>query len=261
MAIVKIVPMPGPSGEDGTDGGTGTNPKIWNAPNNVEYSIHQKNGGIQVETSGSSTLTDEVSSLANYSNQTSINLVVGETTNQLLSSIASGETNLRVILISDGINFTKNLRNPVLQGGGPVVGTYIWNFTCDLNLILSENTGYGLTIEYGGSPVLWWNADDLGIAQNLNDFRGAKIDYHAYVTDAGTMIGTIYIAHDTSDFYITHIETSSGGSDLGTVNLWYRKTNTYEDGRKIYLYRTDGEAVIHKIQWTAQVYYASELWD
>jgi hypothetical protein len=56
---------------------------------------------------------------------------------------------------------------------------------------------------------------------------------------------------------VTHMETASGGNDVGTALFWNRSGSETE----LYLYRTDGETVLHKIQWTAQMYYATEVYD
>jgi hypothetical protein len=118
-----------------------------------------------------------------------------------------------------------------------------------------------LSIEYGGAPILWWDADNenpTGEVFSNSDFRGAKIEYHAYIADGGTVIGTIYIANDSDDNNVTHIETSSGGSDAVSATFWDRSSG---NERELSLYRIDGEDELHKIQWTAQMYYATEFYD
>lgn len=105
-------------------------------------------------------------------------------------------------------------------------------------------------------PVKWWDAADL--PNGDTNFRGAIIDYHAYSTDCGTMIGTIKIANDSGDNTVTHSEVASGASDTAHIKFWGR---TGGEGQ-LYFYRTDGEDDLNvKIQWTAKVFYGPEFWD
>jgi hypothetical protein len=62
----------------------------------------------------------------------------------------------------------------------------------------------------------------------------------------------------SDDNNVTHIETSSGGSDVGTAVFWDRSSG---NETQLSLYRIDGESVIHKIQWTAQMYYSTEVYN
>ena len=106
----------------------------------------------------------------------------------------------------------------------------------------------------GGAPVIWWDKDDL--PGGSSDFRGAVIDYHAYIPGEGTIIGTIHIVDDSGDENITHTEVASGNSDLEYVDLWL-VTNEGE----IKFRRTDGDSSSLRIQWTAKVFYGSEYYD
>jgi hypothetical protein len=106
----------------------------------------------------------------------------------------------------------------------------------------------------GGAPVIWWDKDDL--PGGSSDFRGAVIDYHAYIPGEGTIIGTIHIVDDSGDENITHTEVASGNSDLEYCDLWL-VTNEGE----IKFRRTDGDSSSLRIQWTAKVFYGSEYYD
>jgi hypothetical protein len=106
----------------------------------------------------------------------------------------------------------------------------------------------------GGAPVIWWDKDDL--PGGSGDFRGAVIDYHAYIPGEGTIIGTIHIVDDSGDENITHTEVASGNSDLEYCDLWL-VTNEGE----IKFRRTDGDSSSLRIQWTAKVFYGSEYYD
>jgi hypothetical protein len=184
----------------------------------------------------------------------SVTLLVDQTANDLLATNPSW----REITINDDNDTIRVLRNPSSQG--PTEGGFLWSFGCDGTLVLDTGTAYTVNGSYGGAPILWWDADNenpTGEEFSNSNFRGAKIEYHAYVSDGGTVIGTIYIANDSGDEFVTHIETASGGNDVGTALFW----NRYGNERELYLYRTDGESVLHKIQWTAQMYYATEVYD
>jgi hypothetical protein len=240
-----------------TIGDINSAPKTYTANNDATYGTYQANGFTEVTSNASSTTTDEVGSAADYFNtgQIEVFISLNNTTDALLTSIQNGSVYVRKITITNNLT-DYFLTNPVrLSDDGTNAR---WRFDCSPELSIANNTGYGLSIEHGGSPIVWWDSETLGLSSS-SDFRGAKIDYHAYIDDAGTVIGTIYLASDSGDMNVTHIETSSGGSDTGTAVFWRRGTIWSDEG-KLFLYRTDGESQLHKIQWTAQVYYATEYY-
>jgi hypothetical protein len=105
----------------------------------------------------------------------------------------------------------------------------------------------------GGAPVVWWDKADLpGGSAN---FRGAVIDYHAYTGEA-TIIGTIHIVDDDGEENITHTEVSSGSTDSENDDLWLVQNEGTISYRRI-----DGEDKTLKVQWTARIFYGSELYD
>ena len=120
---------------------------------------------------------------------------------------------------------------------------------------VSYNQGDPIYFRYnsGGAPVVWWNKNELPAGGS--DFRGAVIDYHAW-TGSGTWIGTIHIVDDDGEENITHTEVSSGSTDAENDDLWL----VQNEGTISYR-RTDGDAKTAKIQWTAKVFYGSELYD
>lgn len=228
--------------------------QTYTANNEARYGTYQASGFIEVTPAPSATLNGDIYTLGGASNVDFVNFSIGAAQHNILN----GDSYIRRITINDESGTVRFLRNPGYVG--TTEGGYEWSFECDLTLSLLDATTYTLSIEYGGAPVIWWDADEYN---NTNEefvnsnFRGAKIEYHAHVRDAGTVIGTIYIASDSGDNNVTHIETSSGGNDTGTAIFWDRSGNE----RELYLYRTDGEAELHKIQWTAQMYYSTEFYD
>lgn len=263
MTLVKIVPMPGSQGVTGPQGPAGTNggayaPQTWTAPNDAAYSIHQAHGGVEVSTTGSETYV--------YSNAFCIGTIGGgvgyfyiEDGQPLDAMIAAtdGSHWNRKFYIEDSNGVQANIVNANRNGANEFA------FYFDYPIALQQESTYTIVWEYGGQPAVWWTADSLGIIPEGEEwkFRGAKIDYHAYSTDSGTMIGTIYIAHDSGDHGTSHIEVTSGGTDISTIILWKRDSSNYHNERNLYAYRLDGEASTTKIHWTAQVYYGTEYYD
>jgi hypothetical protein len=106
----------------------------------------------------------------------------------------------------------------------------------------------------GGDSVVWWSSAEL--PGGSNNFRGAIIDYHAYISGEGTVIGTIHIVDDDGDEHITHTELTSGSSDLENSDLWY----VTQEGQIRYR-RIDGESSNMRVQWTARVFYGSDYFN
>jgi hypothetical protein len=229
-------------------------PKEYTANNDARYGTYQASGFVEVTSNAATNFTAQVYSPDFTANSVSVTILVDQTANDLFATNPSW----REITINDDNDTTRVLRNPSSQG--PTEGGFLWSFGCDGTLVLDTGTAYTVSGSYGGAPILWWDADNenpTGEEFSNSNFRGAKIEYHAYVSDGGTVIGTIYIADDSNDRNVTHIETASGGNDSGTAIFWNRSGSETE----LYLYRTDGEGILHKIQWTAQMYYATEVYD
>lgn len=275
MPTVKIVPFPGsigPAGPQGPRGyqgetgltgpmgpaGEGVGTQTWTATNDSLYEIHQVHGGVEVETNAASFASETITIVGgDHVNVTTITISVSPELDTIIGNIHNGSEYFRYLTIDLNAG-TKSFAIAYNSGEGQ------WTLdSLDGNVTAFDGNTHSLNLAYGAPPVVWWNADDLGIMPEGEEwkFRGAKIEYHAYSTDSGTLIGTIYIAHDSGDSNVTHIETGSGGNDLGNVVLWKRNPSTYENERKLYVYRTDEESSITKIHWTAQVYYSPEYYD
>ena len=234
------------------EGGGGSTTKTWTYPNDATYNIYQVHGGVEVILDGPSYhYYDQAYVTQTYAQQTYIELNVDTNTEAQLFPLFGGSQYLRVMrIIIDG--------NPYRVTSFSPVSERLWGFAVEGPANLYPETAYAIEFYYGGAPVVWWNADDI---VDLVNFRGAKIEYHCYSQDAGNMIGTIYIAHDSGDHNVTHIEVSSGANDLGNVVLWKRDQSAYANERKLYAYRTDNEGDTLRIHWTAQVYTGPELYD
>ncbi len=121
--------------------------------------------------------------------------------------------------------------------------------------LVTYNQGDTIYFRYktGGAPVVWWDKNEL--PGGGSNFRGAVIDYHAY-TGESTIIGTIHIVDDDGEENITHTEVTSGSTDGENDDLWL----VTQEGQIQYR-RIDGEGKTLKVQWSAKVFYGSELYD
>lgn len=124
-----------------------------------------------------------------------------------------------------------------------------------VSIPVTYNQGDTVYFRYktGGAPVVWWDKNEL--PGGSGNFRGAVIDYHAFTGD-GTTIGTIHIVDDDGEENITHTEVSSGGTDSENDDLWV----VLNEGTISYR-RIDGAGRTARIQWTAKVFYGSDLYD
>jgi hypothetical protein len=139
-------------------------------------------------------------------------------------------------------------------GYNPDAGTIQIVFNDGATLAFDENDTVYYRILSGGDPVVWWDKDDL--PSGGSNFRGAVIDYHAYIQGRGTIVGTIHIVDDSGDDNITHTEVSSGTGDLEYCDLWYVTSEGEIKYRQL-----DGDDRTLKVQWTAKVFYGSEYYD
>jgi hypothetical protein len=136
--------------------------------------------------------------------------------------------------------------NIILYSFNPDAGSVPVNY--------NEGDAFTVTKFVGGEPVTWWNKSEL--PGGSSDFRGAVIDYHAFISGRGTIVGTIHIVDDDGEENITHTEVSSGSSSLEYSDLWL----VTDEGRIRYR-QLDGDNRTLKVQWTAKVFYGSEYYD
>jgi hypothetical protein len=275
MPTIKIVPMPGvlgpqgPRGLQGIQGETGltgpigpagpageeSGPKTWTAPNDADYAIYQAHGGVEVSTDAAAEFYELVTVTNDQTNSSTLEVTVSNELDLLFTNIQ----NLPDSFFFRGLEVNIGGNNRVFTiGYQNGANTWVLYAQGELINVFQGNT-LDLYVAYGGAPIKWWDADNLGFMPEGEEwkFRGAKVDYHAYSTDSGSLVGTIYIASDSGNNNVTHIETGSGSNDLGTVHLWNRHGNE----RQLYVYRKDNESSTTRIQWTAQVYYGTEIWD
>jgi Major tropism determinant N-terminal domain len=215
--------------------------------------IEEVAGYKQVEVTAKSTVNLTGTASRNSNGQAIIWIDTATTTiDEILSdTTAAGITN------NSTVQFSVDNTNWYVNDGGTFFAEAERGYGINLNgATLTYNQGDTIYFRYqtGGAPQVWWDSDDL--PSGRSGFRGAVIDYHAYIPGEGTIVGTIYTVDDDGDRHITHTEVSSGSSDLENADLW----NQVGEGEIRYR-RIDGESSTLKIQWTAKVFYGSEYYD
>lgn len=125
----------------------------------------------------------------------------------------------------------------------------------EIDTAVTYAQGDTIYFRYSIEPVsaVWWDKNELPGGGTY--FRGAVIDYHAYTTD-GTIVGTIHIVDDDGEENVTHTEVASGGSSVEWDDLWFVQNEGTISYRRI-----DGAGRTLKVQWTAKVFYGSEIYD
>jgi len=188
---------------------------------------------------------------ATYTNVNAYELRVKKTTeiNAFISPYYNTPTTATWYISFDNVTFRPATLNG--DGGNNWMFYYV---NANNPTIQVEDAPFYIRRDVGGDPVAWWDAADL--PRGSSNFRGAIIKYHAYISDSGTMIGTIHIAKDSGDYNVAHTEVLSGGSDGENVVLWYQ-----DDENQLKYQRIDGENSTVKVQWSATVFYGSEYWD
>jgi len=137
------------------------------------------------------------------------------------------------------------------SGESPVIATWT-NPNDNVWRIETYNGGASVTYDGGDYDAKWF--DIANHSSGDSNFRGAIIQYHAYVQNEGIIIGTIHLGNDYTQDRATHTEHMSGSDDLQYVTLW--ECNG-ERGR-LYFKMTNGNTEDVMIQWTATVFYGQE---
>jgi hypothetical protein len=71
-----------------------------------------------------------------------------------------------------------------------------WTFNNQPWEIKQYNGSFSGSYAYGNDPLLWWDAANIPGLADVNHFRGAVIEFHAYV-NGKTVIGTVWISSDS----------------------------------------------------------------
>jgi hypothetical protein len=141
------------------------------------------------------------------------------------------------------------------MGGEPIVEPTVitWTNPND-NVWRIEDYNGGAAVSYNGSnyDAKWFDINNH--TSGSSSFRGAIIQYHAFIQNQGIIIGTIHLANDYTQQQATHTEHLSGNSDLQFVTLW----DCNNERGQLYFKMTNGYSRDVMIQWTAKVFYGSE---
>lgn len=166
------------------------------------------------------------------------------TTDQTLGGSGPSITGVGAITFADGsTQTTAAVNNPPILWTNP--NNNVWR-------IEEYNDGAAVTFD-GNEGQIWFDAANS--ASGRSNFRGAIIQYHAYLDNAGTIVGTIHMSNDNNPGYnVTHTEHMSGNSNAAFVTLW----NAYNNDGRLYFKRTDNSSDTLMIQWTAKIFYGSE---
>jgi hypothetical protein len=237
----------------------GTRQTTAYVPTNVKLTatgnrrIEEVAGYKQVEVTAKSTVNLTGTASRNSEGQAIIWIDINTTTiDEILSdTTAAGITN------NSTVQFSVDNTNWYVNDGGTSFTSSERGYGINLNgatLTYSQGDTIYFRYQTGGAPQVWWDVDDL--PSGSSNFRGAVIDYHAYIPGEGTIVGTIHTVDDDGDRHLTHTEVSSGSSDLENADLW----NQAGEG-EIRYGRIDGESSTLKIQWTAKVFYGSEYYN
>jgi len=153
----------------------------------------------------------------------------------------------------DGIGVTGGLYGGDVPAPSPIIAT--WKAPSN-NTWRIETYNGGAAVSYNGSDydAKWF--DVANSPSGNNDFRGAVIEYHAFIPNRGTIIGTIHLSNDETMQEATHTEHMSGDNQIQFMSLW---TCNNEYGQ-LYFKRTDGSSESLMIQWTAKIFYGNDYW-
>lgn len=115
----------------------------------------------------------------------------------------------------------------------------------------SFTTATTFTITWGSAgtgPVTWYRLADADVG--TGQFRGATVNYHAYVDNYGTVMGQLLLAYDGA-LTVTHSEAKSAGATLNGFNFW----TVANDGIAFASGNYDTDVII---QWTSIVFTSPE---
>lgn len=223
----------------------GTNAATWEyvgidsdftTPNSSILSTRQYNGGVVVsyvpDTSESITVTSAINGLFGSEIFISINSypdVQQVPTGALVTG--SGLTNATVITsMQDTVDPTQ------------------WRLVVNQSGTFTTSSSFDITWgDAGTGKVTWWNAANSPLG--ASNFRGAIVDYQAFCTGNGVIVGTIIISNYGADNNITHHETTSGSNNISNFTLH----NVFNENQLQFNGGNFTETAV--IQFTSRVFY------
>jgi len=187
---------------------------------------------------------------------------------------------------SDGITaFTGAANGAIVFGDGTTQTTaynpdnqLIHQWTSPNNVswnVKQYNGGFSGTYSYASDPLLWWNAANIpGLENNVWNFRGAIIEFHAFV-NGKTVVGTVWIASDNwnsgdltqvanahtvfagnqNDFAGIHFDLPwNSDAPSNPVNYMSHQLGYYNDAL------TEGQSDTLMVMWTSRVFIGGEYY-
>jgi len=192
-------------------------------------------------------------------------VTVSATTNQILQFANYPEKNdidtlTYEMSFDGGVTWTPvspNIYSPDPEG---TLRFNLWDWRTGNNTYVATTVGQVVKLRYyTGRAKVWFDAGKS--PSGYNRFRGAKIDYHAYVEGEGTIIGTIHIADDRmGQSLISHTEVASGSDNVGGMNFWYMNDELTNGDRGILVQGFPGYSGNVAVQWTATMFYGNDYW-
>jgi hypothetical protein len=239
---------------DGTSQRTAYDPskplsKYTNPQSGNEWRIEQWNSGSYVELADGERFT--------LNAVTSINSNQGPGWDIVIDKASNPDIEAAIVAGNDEWDVTIN--GETYETYGYTTESYIvFYITSSEQISYLQGDAIEASYTVGGDPVMWWNVDKA--PSGSKDFRGAIINYHAYVSngDGGTIIGQINFARDSGSRTLSHSESYSGSFGLQDVQPWINVTS---DSQTVYVSRTSLQSCNITFHWTSTLFYGSDYWD
>jgi len=217
----------------------------WRIQNDSDAAWEDSTGYVNLPTANYTAY--EPSTTTEETGYVSVNAGTGSAvaTKFTLGGTTSGLTGVASILFADGSEQTT-----AAGGNAPITWT-------------NPNNNVWRIEEYnGGAAVQYYSGDDYSAkwfdidnhTSGSSNFRGAIIEYHAYIQNSGAIIGTIHVGNDYTQQQATHTEHMSGNSNLQYVTLW----DCNNERGQLFFKMTNNQNWSAMIQWKATVFYGSE---
>jgi len=180
----------------------------YTAPNSSIFQSRQYNGGTVVSFTPSTTDFVEVTNAVNQTSSGST-IYVNMSATPHVNAVPVG-----AIVNGPGITDAS-----VVSSAQDTLDPTLWKIVIDQYGTFSNTDVFQITWGSAGTgPVTWWDAANSPLG--ATNFRGAIVDYHAFCTGSGMIVGTITISNYGNDNVVVHHESTSGSGQLGSFSLW-----------------------------------------
>jgi hypothetical protein len=199
--------------------------------------IETRDGFIQIQLT--ELVTGNTLESALYQEVTNASFIQVNATTELVSLY---QADIRNVQISLDENTWINARITGFSTA-PVLRYFIETIDNDV-ITASQGQAIYVRSRSGAEPARWFLDDDLF-------FSGAILDFRAYSSRSGSIVGTIHISRSYDQNNITHTEVNSGFFDISNVDIWFRPTNE----REIWARRLDGLSDSIAFHWHGKFFY------